>query len=103
MGYFNTSKDLNLAHNEFLDTFAFLYDDCFPRVKIKIKARNSFRPCRTNFFSSKKKQKLYEKYLKSRNPQSLATNKEYKNLSETIKRKSKKTCYIEKILSFKSY
>ena len=30
-------------------------------------------------------------------------NKAYKNLSETIKRKSKKNYYIEKILSFKGY
>ena len=37
------------------------------------------------------------------NPQNLAMNKAYKNLSETIKRKSKKNYYIEKILSFKGY
>ena len=51
--------------------------------------------------SSKKKQKLYEKYLKNRNPQNLATYKTYKNLFETIKRKSKKNYHSEKILSFK--
>ena len=27
------SNDSNLAYNEFLDTFASLYDDCFPRMK----------------------------------------------------------------------
>ena len=51
--------------------------------------------------ASKKKQKLNEKYLKNRNPQNLATYKTYKNLFETIKRKSKKNYYSEKILSFK--
>ena len=30
-----TFNDSNLAYNEFLDTFTSLYDDCFPRVKIK--------------------------------------------------------------------
>ena len=38
-----TSKESNLAYNEFLDTFTSLYDDCFPRVKIKVKVRNPFR------------------------------------------------------------
>ena len=73
-----TSSDSNLAYNEFLDTFTSLNDDCFPRVKIKVKAQKS----------SKKKQKLYEKYLKNRNPKNLATYKTYKNLFETTKRKS---------------
>ena len=39
--------------------------------------------------------------MKNRNPQNLATYKTYKNLFETIKRKSKKSYYSEKILSFK--
>ena len=64
-----TSNDSNLACNEFLDTFTSLYDDCFPRVKI-VKARNSFKPWITKGIAkySKKKQKLYEKYLKNRKP-----------------------------------
>ena len=41
--------------------------------------------------SSKKKRKLYEKYLRNRNPQ---------NVFETIERKSKKNYYSEKILDF---
>ena len=39
--------------------------------------------------------------MKKRNPKNLATCKIYKNLFETIKRKSKKNHYSEKILSFK--
>ena len=39
-----TSNDSNLAYNKFLNTFTSLYDDCFFRVKIKVKAQNSFRP-----------------------------------------------------------
>ena len=87
-----TSNDSNLAYNEFL-----------PRVKMNMKARNSFRSWITNGIanSSKKKQKLYEKYSKNHNPQNLAPCKTYKNLFETIKRKSKKNYNSEKILSFK--
>ena len=42
-----TSRDSILAYNEFIDTFTSLYDDCFPRVKIKVKARHRFRPWTT--------------------------------------------------------
>ena len=100
---FKTSNNSNLVFNEFLDTFTSLYDDCFPSVKIKKKARNPFGPRITKGIakSSSKKQKLYEKYLKNRNPQNLATCKTYENLFQTIKRKSKKNYYSEKILSFK--
>ena len=98
-----TANDSNLAYNELLDTFTSLYDDCFPRMKIKVKARNSFRSwiAKSIAKSSKKKQKIYEKYLKKRNPLNLATYKTYKNLFETIKRKSKKNFYSGKILSLK--
>ena len=58
----------NLAYN---DTSISLYDDCFSWVKIKMKARNPFRPWITKGIakSSRKKQKSYEKYLENRNPQ----------------------------------
>ena len=39
--------------------------------------------------------------MKNRDPQNLVTYKTYKNLSEIIKRKSKKNYYSEKVLSFK--
>ena len=67
-----TSNDPNLTYNEFLDTFTSLYNDYCPRVKIKVKARKSFKTWITKDKPSKKKQKLYEKYLKNRN---LATYK----------------------------
>ena len=40
--------------------------------------------------------------MKNRNPENLATYKTYENLFETIKIKSKKNYYSEKVLSFKS-
>ena len=98
-----TSNDSNVAYNEFLDIFTSLYDDCLTRLKIKVKARNPNRHWITKDIakSSRKKQKFYENNLKNRYPQNLATYKTYKNLLETIKRKSKKIYYSEKILSFK--
>ena len=68
-----------------------------------MKARYPFRPWITKGIakSSKRKQKLYEKYLENCNHQNLATYKTYKNLFETIKRKSKKSYYSAKTLNFK--
>ena len=70
-----TSSDSNLAYNELLDTFTSLYEDCFLKVKIKLKARNLLRLGITedNANSSGKKQELYEKYFKNRNHKKFAT------------------------------
>ena len=43
------------------------------------------------FKSSKKKQKLYERYFKNHNPQNLATYETYKYFFETIKKNQIKT------------
>ena len=48
--------------------------------------------------SSRKKQKLYEKYLKKRTFENQKIYKNYKSLFESIKKKSKKLCYSEKLL-----
>ena len=51
--------------------------------------------------SSKRKQKLYEKYLKRRTNDTETAYKLYKNLFESIKRRSKQNYYSEKLLKFK--
>ena len=51
--------------------------------------------------SSKNKQRLYEKFLKNRTPKNEETYKTYKNLFETIKRRSKKKFYSENLQKFK--
>ena len=68
-----------------------------------MKARNSFRIWINKGItkSSKEKQKLYENNLNNRNTENLGTYKTCKNIFETMKRKSKKNYYSEKILSFK--
>ena len=51
--------------------------------------------------SSKKKQKLYEKFLKNRTPINDETYKTYKNLFEITKKTSKKKFYSGKLQRFK--
>ena len=60
-----TSNGSNLAYNEFFYTFTSLYDNCFPNMKIKVKARNSFRTWITKGItkSSLRKNKNYMKNI----------------------------------------
>ena len=51
--------------------------------------------------SSKRKQKLLEKYLKRRTNYTETAYKLYKNLFESIKRRAKQNYYSEKLLRFK--
>ena len=50
-----TSNDANLAYNELLETFTSLYEDCFPRMKIKVKAWIPFRSWATKGLLGKNK------------------------------------------------
>ena len=52
--------------------------------------------------SSKTKQKLYKKYLKRRTNETETAYKLYKNLFESIKRRSEQNNYSEKLLRFKN-
>ena len=65
-------------------------------VKVKFKSYQSPWITKGIAKSSKKKQKLYEKFLKNRTPKNEETYETYKNLFETIKRRSKKKFYSEK-------
>ena len=52
--------------------------------------------------SSKTKQKLNKKYLKRRTNETETAYKLYKNLFESIKRRSEQNYYSEKLLRFKN-
>ena len=52
--------------------------------------------------SSKTKQKLYKKYLKRRTNETETAYKLYRNLFESIKRRSEQNYYSEKLLRFKN-
>ena len=71
-----------------------MYEECFPKFKIKLNQRKNLSPWITKGIkkSSKRKQKLYEKFLKKGNA-----------FNETAKlmRKSKKNHFSQKILQFK--
>ena len=61
----------NNAYNKFLRIFLGLYNDTFPKQKIKIKRKSFNSPWMTKGLvkSSKKKLRLYEKFFKNRNPE----------------------------------
>ena len=51
--------------------------------------------------SPKKKQRLYENFLKDRNPEKELNYKQFKTLFESLKKKSKKNYYSELVNSYK--
>ena len=75
----------------------------FPKTEVKVKFKSVQRPWITKGIakSLKKKQKIYEKFLKNRTPKNEETYKNKKTLSETIKKRSKKNFYSEKLQKFK--
>ena len=72
----------------------------FPKKKIELKPQKFSNPWITKQIkkSSKRKQKLYEKFLKNRNEKNDKLYKSYKSLFESLKCKSKKMYYSSKIL-----
>ena len=94
-----TCTDPNAAYNIFLSSFLVHYDMFFPKIKIQIKSKNLASPWITKGIikSSKRKQKLYEKYLKRKTPLNNDIYKNYKRLFETIKQKSKANYYNERL------
>ena len=72
----------------FLKNFFSLYEKFFPLTKVKLKP-------------NRKKQRLYENFLKQRTPENKKTYISYKNLFQRIKVKSKKKFYCEKLIKFR--
>ena len=91
----------NNTYNEFLRIFLDLYNEAFLKQKIKIKRKSFNSPWMTKGLvkSSKKKQRLYENFLKNRDPEKELNYK--KTLFESLKKKSKKNCYSDLIDSLK--
>ena len=75
----------------------------FSTKKIKIKAKDLQSPWITNGIkkSFKCKQRLYNKFLKNRSEKIESKYKNYKNLFEAIKKRSKKNHFSKLILIFK--
>ena len=72
--------------------------------KMKIKTKDLESPWITKGIkkSSKKKQRLYLKFLKKRNEKTKKEYQDYKKLFESIKKRSKKLYFSNLILKYKN-
>ena len=80
-------------------TFSGLYNQAFPIKDVSLKLKNVFNPWMTKGLqiSSKKKQKLYDKFLKFKTNENEKKYKTYKSLFKILKEKSKNTYYSRKL------
>ena len=81
--------DTNKAYDDFLNIFSTYDNENFPKAEIKLKRKSVLSPRITKRILKSSN----EKFLKNRTPKNEKHYKENKNLSETIKPKSKK-CYF---------
>ena len=97
------SNNANESYAKYSGICTSLYQECFPKFKIRLNQRKNLSPSITKGIkkSSKRKQKISEKFLKKLNAFNETAYKAYKSLFEAIKRKSKKNHYSQKILQFK--
>ena len=88
----------------FIKKFSLIYDDRIPIKVIEIKTRNLLSPWITKGIkkSSKRKQKLYDKFLKKKSPKNKKQYKDYKQLFEKIKKDFKKKYFQEKLSFYKN-
>ena len=83
------SNNANETYAKFSQICTSLYEECFSKFKIRLNQRKNLSSCITKKKSYKRKQKLYEEFLKKRNAFNETAYKAYKSLFEAIKHKSK--------------
>ena len=95
----NTSN-ADAAYEVFLKQFLKIYDYCFPLKNIEVKRKSILSPWITRGIikSSKRKQKLYLKFLRSKTYKNEKRYKNYKNTFERIKQRSKKNHFASLLL-----
>ena len=78
------SLNPNDSYSIFIEKFIKIYDQAFPLQKIKTKGKGLVSPWITKGIRkfSRKKQRLYEKFLKRKTTKALETYKNYNNLFE---------------------
>ena len=88
-------NDTNSLYDLFLENFLDIYNRHFLIEKKKIKTKDLKTPWLSKGLkkSSKRKQKLYIKYLKTKTYEAETQYKDYKNLFEKLKRKAKQRHY----------
>ena len=81
------TSSTNDSYNIFFERSIKIYDQAFPERKIGIKQKNLSSPWISKGLrkSSKRKQRLYEKFFKKRIDKNYETYKIYKNLFEKLK------------------
>ncbi|XP_065650727.1 beclin-1-like protein A [Hydra vulgaris] len=91
------SNDANNSYDLFLSQFCKQYETAFPEKQIIVNTKTVMTPWMSNGLlkSSKRKQKLYDKYLKKKTYKNEMTYKNYKNVFEKTKKISKKLYYAK--------
>ena len=91
------------SYKIFLTKFHSISDDLFPKKKIKVKSKDIQSPWITARIkkSSKRKQRLYENFLKYRSERNKDKYKNYKGLFETINKRPKKLHFSKLIFKYK--
>ena len=95
----NQCSNANKMFETFLKRFLYMYEKNFPIKEHIVKTKDLLTPWMTKGMkkSSKQKQKLYIKYLKRKNEASEIEYKNYKNLFEKLRKKSKQSYYASLI------
>ena len=96
---------MDKAYKTFLDKVSAIYHSFFPEEKIKVKI-NIFKVLwitKEIERSSKRKQHLYEKFLRKRNRRNEFEYKNYKTLFEAVKKHSKKLHFSKLRLKYKDH
>ena len=91
----------NDAYEYFLKVFSGIYDLAFPLKTFSVKRKTLQNPWMTKGLlkSSKRKQKLHEKFVK-KSPRNENIYKAYKSLFESLKKKSKKNYYTRRLENY---
>ncbi len=92
-------QDANKAYQSFIDLFKTVFNESFPLVSLKINKRHGFnKPWFTIGFleSSRKKSRLYKRFISNPTPQNSTTYKKYRNKFTYLLLMAKKKYYSDK-------
>ncbi|XP_065652985.1 uncharacterized protein LOC136080294 [Hydra vulgaris] len=104
-GYINFNDNINIIYDNFFKTFHQVYDSNFPLIEIVLSDKEISSPWITKGLrkSSKIKQKLYIKYLKSKSEKHKQNYKTYTNLFEKLRKSAKKNYYSNLLNKYKHH
>ena len=98
-----SSKQTDSAYEAFLNKLTSLYDKIFEKFPVTVKSKTLKNPWITKGIlkSSKTKQRLYDKFLKSKTYEHEIIYKNYRKLFESIIQRAKWQYYSNMILHYK--